>query len=65
MDMSKVVAIGLSALLFGAIFWFIGRLNQRKASQMIEVGVANTEVVRENTAAVRELIAKLDRLKGL
>lgn len=64
MDASRLIMIGLSALLFGGIFWLIGRSNQRKSSRMIEVGMANTDAVRENTVALRELIAKLDRSPG-
>jgi len=64
MDISKFIGIGFSALLFGAIFWFISRLNQRRAAKVLEVGMANTEAVRENTAALRELIAKLDKVKA-
>ncbi len=60
MDISKLIPIVVTALLFGGIFWLIGK---RRASTMIDVGRANTEAVRENTAAVRELIAKLDQAK--
>jgi hypothetical protein len=61
MDVSELMTIGLTALLFGGIFWFISRLSQRRAAKMVEVGMANTEAVRQNTAALRELIAKLDQ----
>ena len=64
MDVSELMTIGLTALLFGGIFWFVSRLSQRRAATMVEVGMANTEAVRQNTAALRELIAKLDQVKG-
>lgn len=64
MDISELMTIGLSVLLFGGVFWLISRLNQRRAAKMVEVGVANTEAVRQNTAALRALIAKLDQVKG-
>lgn len=62
MDILKADFIALFAIFFAVLFMFLGRSNRKRTSAMLETGKANTQAVEENTAALKELIQRLEQL---
>jgi len=67
MDSTKLFYIVATAVVFGAIAGVIGWLGSRTNKAALDQGINsahdNTKAIEENTAAIRELIAKLDERK--
>jgi len=58
-------------LVFGGLYWVASSRGRsrfrdfmRRSAEASEVGVANTKAVQENTAAIRDLIHKLESQKN-
>lgn len=72
--LTRIIWIAGFASAFGASFWFAGWLHRRQGAATVQknieayntmnaAGDANTKAIEENTAAIRELIRKLDEQK--
>lgn len=67
MDTTRLVWLAVPAIVFAAIMVFVTWLGRRGSKgvldQTFRAADANTKAIEENTAAIRELIAKLDARK--
>jgi Flp pilus assembly protein protease CpaA len=63
MDMRPAIVYFIIVAVFIGAVVIISLTGRRRVNSVIEIGEANTKAVEENTAAIRELIRKLDERK--
>jgi len=61
MNVSGLVDVAAAAILFAGLFLLLTRTARKGRLEMIETGKSNTKAVEENTAAIKELVKRLDR----
>jgi hypothetical protein len=63
MDVGRLLAVVATAILFAGLFMLLTRHARKSRVEMIEIGKSNTRAVEENTAAIKELIRRLDEAR--